>query len=211
MTATRTTLLLALAAAVPASADEKLPDGATVVRIEAMPEAVALADRFDYRQLLLTAHLADGNRADVTRIAEVEIPADLATITENGLIRPKADGAGSIRVSVAGQELAIPITVSGQGSLILTAPTDGPYQGITFFQERSSNVTGNIQGTGNDTNITGTFYFPGALLNVSGNGGVVNLGSQYISRLLNLSGNGGIHVNWDPEYVARKRSIYIVE
>ena len=103
------------------------------------------------------------------------------------------------------------ISVSGQGSMILSGPTSGVYQGITFFQNRTSTVTGNVQGAGGATSITGTFYFAGALLNVSGNGGVSNLGSQYISYDLKLGGNGGINIAWHPHDVARKRSIYLVE
>jgi hypothetical protein len=95
--------------------------------------------------------------------------------------------------------------------MVLSAPTSGPYQGITFWQDRSSNTTGTVTGTGGQTEITGTFYFPGALLNVSGNGGVANIGSQYISRLLNLGGNGGINIDWQPDKVARKRAINLVE
>jgi Flp pilus assembly protein TadG len=103
------------------------------------------------------------------------------------------------------------ISVSGQGSMVLSGPTSGPYQGLTFFQDRTSTVTGNITGTGGTTSITGTFYFAGAQLNVSGNGGVANLGSQYISDSLTLGGNGGININWTPDTVARARAIYLVE
>jgi Flp pilus assembly protein TadG len=103
------------------------------------------------------------------------------------------------------------ISVSGQGSMILTAPTTGPYAGVTFFQDRTSTVTGNVQGAGGATSITGTFYFAGALLNISGNGGVANIGSQYISYDLKLGGNGGININWNPYNVGRKRSIFLVE
>ena len=103
------------------------------------------------------------------------------------------------------------ISVNGQGSVQLTGMTSGIYQGMTFFQDRASNVTGNISGTSGTTSITGTFYFAGALLNITGNGGVVNLGSQYISYDLTLGGNGNININWTPYTVARKRSIYLVE
>src|SRR5262249_57713320 len=111
----------------------------------------------------------------------------------------------------AGNGNSAGISVSGQGSLDISAPTNGVYQGVTFFQDRTSTVTGNVQGAGGATNITGTFYFAGALLNVSGNGGVSNLGSQYISWDLNLSGNGGIDINWTPFNVAHRRALYLVE
>jgi len=103
------------------------------------------------------------------------------------------------------------ISVSGQGSMVLSGPTTGVYQGVTFFQDRTSSVTGSVSGTGGQTSITGTFYFAGAQLNVNGNGGVANLGSQYISRDLSLGGNGGINIDWHPDKVARRRSIFIVE
>lgn len=103
------------------------------------------------------------------------------------------------------------IDVQGQGSMIISGPTSGVYQGVTFFQDRTSTVTGNVAGTGGKTDITGTFYFAGALLNISGNGGVANMGSQYISNELHLGGNGGINITWQPDKVARKRSIFLVE
>jgi hypothetical protein len=103
------------------------------------------------------------------------------------------------------------INISGQGSVQISGPTSGVYQGLTFFQDRTSGVTGNVSGTSATTRISGTFYFAGADLKITGNGGVANLGSQYISRYLELGGNGGINVDWSPDKVARKRSIYLVE
>jgi len=103
------------------------------------------------------------------------------------------------------------ISVTGQGSMILSAPTSGKYKGITFWQRRDATVTGTVTGTGGETSMTGTFYFAGALLKVNGNGGVANLGSQYISWQLNLGGNGGINIDWDPGKVAPRRSIFLVE
>jgi len=103
------------------------------------------------------------------------------------------------------------ISVTGQGSMILSGPKEGRYKGITFWQRRDSTVTGHVEGTGGETSITGTFYFAGALLDIKGNGGVANIGSQYISDQLNLGGNGGVHIDWGPDKVAPKRSIFLVE
>jgi Flp pilus assembly protein TadG len=123
------------------------------------------------------------------------------SLTGNGVMIYNAPGNGN----------SAGISVNGQGSVQLSGMTSGIFQGMTFFQDRTSNVTGNISGTSGTTSITGTFYFAGALLNITGNGGVVNLGSQYISNDLNLGGNGNININWTPNTVARKRSIYLVE
>ena len=95
--------------------------------------------------------------------------------------------------------------------MILSGMTEGIYKGITFWQDRTSTVTGSVSGTGGKTDITGTFYFAGALLKITGNGGVANIGSQYISNQLNLGGNGGINIDWRPDTVAQKRSIYLVD
>jgi hypothetical protein len=96
----------------PAAAQEALPAGATVARLEARPAAVTLDGPFAYAQLLVTAHLAGGEKVDATRISTLAAPADLVTVT-NGLVRPKADGAGAIAVSLGGQTLSIPVTVAG--------------------------------------------------------------------------------------------------
>jgi hypothetical protein len=120
-------------------------------------------------------------------------------------------GEGVMIYNDPGNGNADGISVTGQGSMILSGPTSGPYKGITFWQRRDATVTGTVAGTGGETSIKGTFYFPGALLEVSGNGGVANLGSQYISWQLNLGGNGGINIDWDPGQVAPRRSIFLVE
>ena len=120
-------------------------------------------------------------------------------------------GQGVMIYNATGNGNAAGIGVTGQGTVNVTGMTGGLYQGMTFFQDRTSNVTGNISGSSGTTSITGTFYFAGALLNITGNGGVVNLGSQYISKDLTLGGNGNININWTPDTVARKRSIYLVE
>jgi hypothetical protein len=107
-----------LSAAVAGGADlraqEKLPAGMQVVKVEAQPAALALKTRFEYAQLLLTGQLATGERIDVTRLAQVEPPGRLVSVSPTGLVRPLADGAGALTCRVAGQTVAVPVTVSGQ-------------------------------------------------------------------------------------------------
>jgi hypothetical protein len=120
-------------------------------------------------------------------------------------------GDGVMIYNAPGNGNADGISVTGQGAVTLTGMKTGIYEGMTFFQDRNANVTGTVSGTGGGTSITGTFYFAGSLLNISGNGGVVNMGSQYISRQLNLGGNGDIFISWSPDKVARRRTITLVE
>src|SRR5688572_16645541 len=106
--------LLVTALATGAQAQEKLPPGAKVVKVEAQPAAVTLKHRFDYAQLLLTAQLESGERIDVTRMAQVAAPANLVAVSPVGLVRPTADGAGELKYTVAGQTITVPVKVSGQ-------------------------------------------------------------------------------------------------
>ena len=98
-----------LGLAAPAVAQEKLPDGAKILRLEARPAAVKLTTPFTYAQLIVTAHLEGGETADVTRMAKVEPPTNV--IVAAGLVRPKADGSGDIAVSLGGKSVTVPVTV----------------------------------------------------------------------------------------------------
>ncbi|HEX7447106.1 MAG TPA: DUF1549 domain-containing protein, partial [Pirellulales bacterium] len=93
---------------------EQLPEGRSLVRIEAQPASVELKHRYDYRQLLLTGELNTGERVDVTRLAQPLAPEGLVTLSPTGIVRPKADGSGEIRFELAGQSVVVPVKVSGQ-------------------------------------------------------------------------------------------------
>jgi hypothetical protein len=95
-------------------ARESLPAGARLVRLEASPGAIVLKSPFEYRQLLLTGVLASGDRIDVTRLAHSEHDGKLVKILPTGLVRPVADGRGTVKVTLADQTLVVPVTVSGQ-------------------------------------------------------------------------------------------------
>ncbi len=92
---------------------EKLPPGAKVVRLEAFPRQIELPYRFAYRQLLVTAHLADGTTADVTRLVKVEAPL-VVQVSPTGVVRPQSDGQGTIRLVLQDQQVEVPVKVSGQ-------------------------------------------------------------------------------------------------
>ena len=58
-------------------AKETLPPGAKLVKIEAQPADITLDNPFEYAQLVLTGVLDTGERLDVTRMADVEKPANV--------------------------------------------------------------------------------------------------------------------------------------
>src|SRR5437879_5399115 len=95
-------------------AQEQLPAKLKIVRVEAYPQAIALRNPYEYRQVLLTGQLETGERIDVTRMAQVEADARLVKISPTGLVRPVADGKGQVSFTVAGFKAAIPVQVTGQ-------------------------------------------------------------------------------------------------
>lgn len=99
---------------VSASQGERLPENSETVELTLTPSEISLAGPFSYRQLLVTATLTNGDRIDVTRIADVKAPEELVTVDDYRLIRPVGDGQGNITFSVGGKQATIPVTVSGQ-------------------------------------------------------------------------------------------------
>jgi hypothetical protein len=105
------TPLLLAAFAAPAFAQEKLPDGAKVTKLDVRPAKVELTGPFAYAQLVVTATLDNGETADVTRIATIAPPG--LAIAAGGLVRPAGDTTGDITVSLGGQTVKVPVTVTG--------------------------------------------------------------------------------------------------
>ncbi len=104
--------VVVLAAPVPAFAQEKLPPGRTVAKLEAKPASVILKTVFEYAQLVVTATLDNGDLVDVTRIGKVELPP-FVKATPNGIVRPVDSGTGTIKISLGEKSIAIPVAVSG--------------------------------------------------------------------------------------------------
>jgi len=96
------------------AAEEKLPAGFKISKLEVIPAKIELKNQFDYRQLLVTGILASGERIDVTRMVDVKSPAAIVSVSSRGLVRPVSDGAGAIDLALAGQTLTVPVAVSGQ-------------------------------------------------------------------------------------------------
>src|SRR5690606_31471199 len=93
---------------------ESLPEGAEVVALEVFPAEIDLDRRYSYRQLLVTGRLASGERADLTRLVEVEGPTDLVEITSNRRVIARRDGASEITIRFGKHESRVPVTVSRQ-------------------------------------------------------------------------------------------------
>jgi len=103
----------------------------------------------------------------------------------------------------------VSITGSDSGSVTITPPTTGLYQGLTVFQDRQATATLTVSGSGS-MYVTGTFYAANALMKVSG-GGASQIGSQFISRFLEINGNGGLNIDYDPNQAIPRRILGLVE
>ena len=95
------------------------------------------------------------------------------------------------------------ISLSGNGSFRLTAPTTGNYAGVLIFQARDNtralSLSGNaVQG------MTGTVYAPAALLTMSGNSQET---LPLIVNQLKLSGNGSSKLAVDGSTTATEDSV----
>lgn len=119
-------------------------------------------------------------------------------------------GLGVLIYSDPGNGNADRVEITGQGAINLSGMTEGIYQGMTLWQNRTSTNSASVSGNAGSS-MTGTFYFAGAKLEVSGNGGVVAVGSQYISNTLAINGNGTVYVQWKPNTVGRRRQLALVE
>ncbi|MFT4538084.1 MAG: hypothetical protein ACI841_001669 [Planctomycetota bacterium] len=82
-------------------------------RVEAHPERIVIERRSEYAQLLLTAFDADGYSFDATRLAQVVAGNEHLQVDERGLVRPLADGEGSLTFTIDELEIRLPYTVQG--------------------------------------------------------------------------------------------------
>jgi hypothetical protein len=99
----------------PALAQEKLPDGAKVTKLDVRPPRVDLKGPFAYTQLLVTATLDNGETFDATRLAKytTENKKAIVTVSPAGQVRPAADASGSFTVEFGGKSVIVPLSVNG--------------------------------------------------------------------------------------------------
>jgi hypothetical protein len=111
MKRTLTTLAFLLTPAVYAGAP--LPPAVQLTRLEVQPASITLKTPYEYAQLVLTGHLANGEKIDVTGAAKIDAPANVV-VGASQLVRPKADGDGTLKISAGGQTVTVPVKITGQ-------------------------------------------------------------------------------------------------
>jgi hypothetical protein len=78
------------------------------------PARVVLSGRESRQQLAVTHRLTDGSLRDVTRRCRYVVePETIATVTTDGVVRPRADGVATIRAIDQDRETGIEVIVQG--------------------------------------------------------------------------------------------------
>jgi len=91
--------------------EEALPSGAIVTSLEVSPQHVKLTGPYDSTQLLVTGVLQTGDRIDLTRLAQLRVTGEQATISPLGRIFPEADGTCNVEIQFEKLKLDVEVQV----------------------------------------------------------------------------------------------------
>jgi hypothetical protein len=95
---------------------DDLPEAApkqALSALEITPTSIQLNGARSATQVVITARLAGGDTADVTRFAKFSATGCGINVTPSGAITPKANGLGRFIAEFGGQRIEIPLTVAG--------------------------------------------------------------------------------------------------
>ena len=82
-----------------------------IIELKAHPASLTLLDGRDDRRVLVLGK-ADGEKwFDLSRSAMVKAESDIIEVGEAGYVKPKAKGKTELKISAAGHELKVPVTV----------------------------------------------------------------------------------------------------
>ncbi len=86
-----------------------------------------------------------------------------------------------------------PISLSGNSTVSLKAPTTGTYAGILFFEDRSAPASSDDYGGGSSAVYEGVIYAPKAALTLYGNSSVSAKYTMIVADTISLVGTSGIN------------------
>jgi hypothetical protein len=93
-------------------APERLPKQ-PIVSVQVQPPNMVIHGGFEGAQVIVTAKLASGDSADVTRLSSLKLAGDVAAISPGGRVTPMKNGTAKIEVEVAGKHASVPVEVKG--------------------------------------------------------------------------------------------------
>ncbi len=129
-------------------------------------------------------YIVTGGGFSVSGNGSVAVSGRTSSVTGTGVMIYNA-GTGYNLASGADGGTFGAVTLSGNGTFNLTAPTTGTYAGIVIFQSRDN--TKALTLSGNASGMTGTIYAPAAQLAESGN---AQLNAAVVVDTMTISGNG---------------------
>ncbi len=107
------------------------------------------------------------------------------------------------------------LNIGGNAFVNLSSPTEGLYEGMSFFQDRANTRDALVIGTADSFQVDGVLYFPkcgdsprGNGLEIGGTG--LDLGVQLITWKCYIRGNSNVTINYNGEnYIRGYRSILV--
>jgi hypothetical protein len=101
-----------------------------------------------------------------------------------------------------------PISITGNFTANLSAPTSGPLQGMLFFEDRNAPAgnTDSFTGNSNET-LTGALYFPRSTLSYTGNSSTSPQNVAIIADKISIVGNANFHP--DPTQAAAPHQLAV--
>jgi Flp pilus assembly protein TadG len=99
------------------------------------------------------------------------------------------------------------ISFQGGTSTTLSAPTTGTYNGLVYFQNRSSTVAPQF-GNGSSVKLTGTFYAAAAGITLTGGTSYSQLSSQLVINTLSVSNGSQINIPYSSSTVAAGTGVF---
>jgi hypothetical protein len=98
------------------------------------------------------------------------------------------------------------ISLNGNTTIDISAPTSGTYAGISYFEARTNSSPVELRGTTGFTD-TGTLYFPAGSVTLRGTPN--SYGNQLIANTLTIAGDGAI--NYDGRNPIGRHGAFIVQ
>jgi Flp pilus assembly protein TadG len=92
-------------------------------------------------------------------------------------------------------QLGASLTVTGNGSVDISAPSYGSYQGLTVFSDRKNISTIDFGGNG-DTRFVGTVYALAGTVSLHGNATNSNVNARLVAGQVAVTGNGTVDINY---------------
>jgi hypothetical protein len=101
------------------------------------------------------------------------------------------------------------LNINTTGSVVLTPPTSGTYQGITIFQGASDTASGTIAAA--NQNIQGVIYMPTAQLTLSGNSRSITTTATIVVGNLVIAGNVTINFPTATQYTPHVTGVVLLQ